>query len=163
MACWMLVVSGAAAVLEVSADVKIGDTLSAEHSLSKFVACLRNQELQEIIKNAKAGSLIKLPEGVLWLGDESTFTNELYVRPCYLELLEAKEKYFELSKALNAVVYTGTPGIGKSHLCAFVIAQELIKGKTVYFETAIPRAIAREFFKLELEGGVRRLENMRVL
>ena len=115
-----------------SAGLKSGELLSAGHGLSKFVACLRDQGLQKIINSAETGSLIKLREEVVWLGDKSTtFTNELYVRSCYQELLEAKEKYFELNKKLNSIVFTGTPGIGKSHFCALVIARKLIAGMTV--------------------------------
>ena len=125
------------------------------------MACLRDKGLQEIIKNAEAGSLIKLLEEVVWMGDKVIFTNELYVRPCYLELLEAKESYFKLNKNLSSVVFTGTPGIGKSHLCALVIAQKLIAGMTVYFESH--NLDTTQFFKLELEGGVRRLESLGVL
>jgi DNA replication protein DnaC len=51
------------------------------------------------------------------------------------ELVEAKEQYFNLSDGkLQGVVYTGTPGIGKSHLCALMVAQKLIEGKVVFFE-----------------------------
>lgn len=98
----------------------------------------------------------------MWMGDKSTFTNELYVRPCYQELLEAKDKYFELNKHLSSVVFTGTPGIGKSHLCALVIAKKLIASMTVYFESS--ERDTKKFFKLELEGGgeggVRKLESL---
>jgi hypothetical protein len=93
---------------------------------------LRNSSVQESIKTAKAGEKITLPEGVVWLGNSATFSNELFVRACYSEIVEAKEEYFKLSnKKPPGIVYIGTPRIGKSHLCALVVAHELIVGKVV--------------------------------
>jgi hypothetical protein len=131
------------------------------------VKCLGNPSLQETIKTAKAGNVISLPKGVVWLGNEQTFSNELFVRACYSELLEAKERYVKLSdKELQGVVYTGTPGIGKSHLCAFVVAQELIAGKVVFFEavsSSIEQTRAAEFFRLELTSGAYSLDSLQEL
>lgn len=52
------------------ADPKVGSELRDDHPLSKFVKCLGNPSLQETIKTAKAGNVISLPEGVVWLGNK---------------------------------------------------------------------------------------------
>jgi hypothetical protein len=130
------------------------------------VKCLENPSLQETIKAAKAGNVISLPEGVVWLGNKKTFSNELFVRACYSELLEAKERYVELSDGLEGVVYTGTPGIGKSHLCAFVVARELIAGKVVFFEavsSSIEQTRRVQFYRLDLARGAYSLASLQGL
>ena len=95
-------------------DQEIGTPVNINHSLSKFVAYLKDATLQESIKSARSNSVIELPEGITWLGDKKDFSNQLFLRPCYFDLLEAKEEYFKLNSELNTIVYTGTRGIGKS-------------------------------------------------
>ena len=129
------------------------------------MSCLRDSKIQENIKGAKSGSVITLPEGIYWLGDVENFSNELFMRPCYFELLEAKEEYFKLNDKLNTVVYTGTPGIGKSHLCAYVVAVTLLRGTVVYFErrASSETAEASKFYRLDLKNGASRLDSLIVL
>jgi hypothetical protein len=135
--------------------------------MSEFVNCLRDPRLQESMRTAKAGEKIMLPKGVIWLGNSATFSNELFVRACYSELVEAKEEYFKLSNGkLQGVVYTGTSGIGKSHLCALVVAQELIAGKVVYFEvvsSSIEQTRTAKFYRLELASGAFSLDSLQEL
>lgn len=79
------------------------------------------------------------------------------MRPCYFELLEAKKEYFKLNTKLQGVVYTGTPGIGKSHLCALVVAQKLIAGNVVYLEhnTTLFGDTRKVLYRLDLRSEVR--------
>jgi predicted ATP-dependent serine protease len=69
-------------------------------------------------------------------------------------------------RELQGVVYTGTPGIGKSHLCAFVVAQELIAGKVVFFETvssSIEQTHRVQFYRLDLARGAYSLASLQGL
>ena len=54
--------------------------------------------------------MIKLPVGVFWLGSKSVFTNEIFIRPAYVEMLEAREAYREAGREFNVTLFTGTPG-----------------------------------------------------
>lgn len=146
--------------------LEIGKPVESDHPLSQFVACLQDSTLQERIKNAKSNSVIELPKGIVWLGDEDNFSNELFMRPCYFDLLEAKEEYFKLNSTLRAVVYTGTPGIGKSHMCAFVVARKLIAGTVVFFERAVKSdkdVEERGVYRLHLVSGVHSFKSSLVL
>jgi hypothetical protein len=146
------------------ANLKAGTQLPDAHPMSKFVNCLRNSSLQESIKTAKAGKKITLLEGVVWLGNSATFSNELFVRAYYYELVEAKEEYFKLSnKKPPGVVYTGTPWIGKLRLYALVVAQELIAGKVVFFKavsSSIVQIRTTQFYRLELASGAYSLDSL---
>ena len=73
------------------------------------------------INSTKLSSIIKLPKGINWLQNCANFSNELYMRLCYFDLLEAKQEYFKLNKKLNTVIYIGTPEIDKSYFCAYVV------------------------------------------
>lgn len=53
--------------------------------LSKFVACLKDSTLHDKINNTTSGSVIKLPEGIIWLGDKPNFSNDLFMRPCHVQ------------------------------------------------------------------------------
>lgn len=71
------------------------------------------QQLTHLVPN----SAISLPEGVCWLGDEETFGNEIFVRPCYPLLLEAAEEYRSLrARQPDTTMFTGTPGYWLSTL-----------------------------------------------
>ena len=64
-----------------------GKLVESDHPLSQFVACLREDTLKEHIKDAKPNSVIELPKGFVWLGDQEIFSNQLFMRPCYFDLL----------------------------------------------------------------------------
>ena len=143
-----------------------GKLVKSDHPLSQFVACLREDTLKERIKDAKRNLVIELPKGFVWLGDQENFSNQLFMRPCYFDLLDAKKEYFNRNSKLRAVVYTGTPGIGKSHMCAFVVAQELIAGTVVFFKRAVKSdkdVEERAVYRLHLESGVHRFQSSGVL
>ena len=48
--------------------------------------------LQELILHPKPGTVISLEGDAAWLGMPSIMTADLYVRPCYPELLMAQEQ-----------------------------------------------------------------------
>ncbi|KAG0616844.1 hypothetical protein M758_5G145400 [Ceratodon purpureus] len=99
-----------------------------------FVASLALPGIRDQFERARSTSefVISLPGDVYWLGDESTFSIQVFVRRAYGELKEARRECFAAG-SYSTTLITDTPGIGKSHLAALMVAELLIEGKVVFF------------------------------
>ena len=58
----------------------------------------------------KAGTVITLPDGAFWLGYQPDFSNQLFVRKAYPEILCAREAYRKAGRDFRVTLVTGTPG-----------------------------------------------------
>lgn len=75
-------------------------------------------------------------------------------------------EYFKLNRKLKVVVYTGTPGIGKSHLCAYVVALKLLEGTVVFFKrrpTPTMKGARPRFYRLDSKNDAREFISFMVL
>lgn len=87
-----------------------------------------------------------------WLGDNKGFSKKVFVQKAYDELKWARTCYWEEMKEKNGatiITFTGTPGVGKSHLAAVMVENFLIKGKVVYLEL-VYGGNNHLFYRLEL-------------
>ncbi|KAG0577389.1 hypothetical protein KC19_5G152600 [Ceratodon purpureus] len=117
-----------------------------------FVASLALPGIRDQFERARSTSefVISLPGDVYWLGDESTFSIQVFVRRAYGELKEARRECFAAG-SYSTTLITGTPGIGKSHLAALMVAELLIEGKVVFLEFQSGFfGGSSEFFRLRL-------------
>jgi hypothetical protein len=58
----------------------------------------------------EAGTVITLPDGVSWLGHSTDFSNQVFVRSAYPEMLRARDAYRAAGRVFKATLITGTPG-----------------------------------------------------
>ena len=127
--------------------VQAMEKLPDDHPMFRFVESL--PQVREDLERAstESGFVIRLPKGVLWMGNDKYFSNELFVRRSYIEL---KEAHLTLKRG-DLTIFTGTPGIGKSHLAALMVAEFLIHGKVVLLETAsLSAERERIYYRLQL-------------
>lgn len=66
-------------------------------------------QVRKSLMNAPSKGVISLPKDIHWLGN-FTFTEDIYVRPCYNELLAARDAYREAGCKFATTLFTGTPG-----------------------------------------------------
>ena len=132
----------AGSLLGVQAMMKLNDY----NAMSKFVESLHLA--REDLKRAKEelGFVICLPEDVSWIGNDLCFRNELFVQKSYIELRKA---HYALNHK-SYILFTSTPGIGKSHLAALMVAQFLINGKIVLLEVV---SLATVYYRLQFSKG----------
>ncbi|KAK9829432.1 hypothetical protein WJX72_005844 [[Myrmecia] bisecta] len=117
------------------------DTAGLCDDLSLFAKACQVPEVQEQILELRPASTISLGNGALWLGLRRVATPELFVRPCYIALLEAREQYLksrDFQDRPGTTIFTGTPGIGKSHLGGVVVGKALVVGRPVLLEIVSP-------------------------
>ena len=69
--------------------------------------------LQEAILNPQSGTVIRLDGSAVWLAMPAVASADLYVRPCYLDLIEARTEYIKEHKWGKGcmTIFTGTPGV----------------------------------------------------
>jgi hypothetical protein len=99
------------------------------------------------VESLKANEVFNLGQDVSFLG-EIDFRSRLFVRECYLELLD-----LVLSGGKNVLV-RGTPGIGKTHFSFLLILRLIAEGKTVVYERK-SRDRAFLFSPTEVKSGRR--------
>ncbi|CAK0731525.1 hypothetical protein CVIRNUC_000006 [Coccomyxa viridis] len=142
------------------AESSVWDKHGRCEQLASFLAAL--PAAQAAIENPRAKTVIGLEGGAIWLGMSTVATADLFVRNCYLELFEARESYIKAANWEHGcqIVFTGTPGVGKSHAAALFVAQKLLAGLCVLLETCWPgRESQRQYFWLSLSGKVERTVN----
>ena len=83
------------------------------HSSSEESAFHNAFRPQGPILDPQAESLITLEDGAVWLGIMDDASSDLFVRPCYVELFEAREVYIKGHKWERGclTLFTGTPGV----------------------------------------------------
>ena len=81
--------------------------------------------MQEHILHPQPGTVIRLDGDAVWLGMPLFTSADLFLRPCYPELFQAREAYIEKKQYQKGCisVFTGTPGVfqeawGCTHLGA---------------------------------------------
>ncbi|CAL8472109.1 g11651 [Coccomyxa elongata] len=105
--------------------------------LSTFAKACQTSKVRSQLLDPKPGGTVCLPGGAVWLGLTDVTTAELFVRPCYIELLEARAQYLKtrgFEDKPGTTIFTGTPGIGKSHLGGLVVGQALVQSRAVLLE-----------------------------
>ena len=126
--------------------------LNGRHTMSRFVKSFSlptmRVDLQRV--NKESGFVIRLPKNVFWMENNLCFSNELFVRSSYHELREA---HYALKRE-SYTLFIGTPGIGKSHLAALMMAQFLVDGKIVLLEVVSLSATEKHiYYRLQLCGN----------
>ena len=94
-----------------------------DHEVTKFWNFAKTFDKATLKEN----EVFALGQGVYFLG-EVDFGSRLFVRECYLELLD-----LVLSGGKN-VLLRGTPGIGKTHFSFLLILRLISEGKTVVYQ-----------------------------
>ncbi|RHZ75565.1 hypothetical protein Glove_212g139 [Diversispora epigaea] len=68
------------------------------------------------------GGILCLPDGIFFLGEEHKYGSKLFIRNCYLQLLESIEKDRKLGlSAHTGCAITGVPGIGKTYFGLYLL------------------------------------------
>ena len=80
------------------------------HTQLYSTSCVMLLQVRQSLMNPQSTGVISLPKGIFWLGDRCTFTEDLYVRACYGELLDARNAYREAGRKFVTTIFTGTPG-----------------------------------------------------
>lgn len=126
--------------------VQAMEKLPDDHPMFRFVKSLPQVRADLDWARTESGFVIRLPRGVLWMGNYKYFSNELFVRRSYIDL---KEAHLTLKRG-DLTIFTGTPGIGKSHLAALMVAEFLIDGKVVLLETSLSMELQHIYYRLQL-------------
>jgi len=146
--------AGRAGVDPVNAEIKIPrewppeerPPAALESRFRAFWQCLLNCKYRY---NEASGALL-FPDGVFVLGLEG-LGQALYVRPCYLRLLERIVALWRGSViGKRGVVVSGNPGIGKSLFLCYVMLRAAIEKRTVAYE----RRESDEVFVCYPDGSV---------
>jgi hypothetical protein len=82
---------------------------------------------------AAVGHLVTLPANTFLFGLQKK-GQHLYIRPCYLQLLEIIIGYFNTDT--TGILVTGIPGVGKSFFAAFLLMHYLKQAVTIVYEDA---------------------------
>jgi len=97
------------------------------------------------VESLRENEVFDLGQGVSFLG-ERKFGSRVFVRECYLELLD-----LVLNGGMDVLV-RGTPGIGKTHFSFLLILRLIAEGKTVVYERR-KGAGAYLFSSTEVQSG----------
>ncbi|BDA48950.1 hypothetical protein COCOBI_13-0600 [Coccomyxa sp. Obi] len=127
-----------------------GRLLGSYSPMHQFVQAL--PEVREQVLNPVPGTVITL--SCPWMGNDSIFGTQLYLRHCYGELLLASAQYQGCRPLLQGTLIAGTPGIGKSHMAGLVVAQLLLQGRVVLLElvpaNSLPGSANRSYYRMQL-------------
>jgi len=88
---------------------------------------------KNISHQLEGSSVIKLPDGVFILGNQS-FGSSVYVRQCYPELLNLSLEIISQLETHHLVIL-GNPGIGKTFFGYYMLIYLLRQGETVVYES----------------------------
>ncbi|KAK9806346.1 hypothetical protein WJX72_010899 [[Myrmecia] bisecta] len=111
-------------------------------------------------RDREGATVIRLAHPARWLGLQSIATSELFVRLAYTRLLEARKQYLQKRGFLyspGVTIFTGTPGVGKSHLGALIVALALIDRHPVLLEfvaSSKESDVPVNFYWLHVSGEV---------